>query len=410
MTGTEELRGNWRLLLACVVGLLFGTPFLPYLLSPLVAVFSKEFGWTLPDVVRLMPYQAAGMTLGLPLAGFLADRIAPRPLILTTMAILAALTICVPFAAGEGYATLCALFFVLGFLAAGLSGLYYTRVVGAVFQSARGFALGATLAGAGFAGFAAPLYAQAMVGRFGLEWVYQGAGLLMVLVAMPLVFLGLSKAPHPRGAHPKASSGPGVSLAEAARDPRLYLMLVPPLAFGLVASSLIVVIVPALRERGVDAGTAAVVASLYGVATVVGRLGGGWLLDRFRPALVGVGVFATAAICTLAFQSELALGAVVAVIAVGLVNGAEIDIMSFMTVRYFGIGHYGRIFGVAYAVFLGASMVGPFFAGGLMQQGGAGSLFLTTSVLLAFSSMALLVLARIEGRPLAGAAARPANP
>ena len=32
-------------------------------------------------------------------------------------------------------------------------------------------------------------------------------------------------------------------------------------------------------------------------------------------------------------------------VAAGFVNGAEIDLLSYMTVRYFGIRHYGRIFG-----------------------------------------------------------------
>lgn len=396
---SAELRNNWGLLVACVIGLLFGTPFIPYLLSPLAPVFNREFGWTVADVIRLMPYQAAGMTLGLPIAGVLADRITPRPLILTTMATLAMLTMCLPLAAREGYWSVCALFFLLGFLAAGLSGLYYSRVVGAVFDSARGFALGATLSGAGLAGFVAPLYAHATADSLGVQAVYQGAGLMMLLVAMPIVYFGLSNAPHPRGSATGPVRAPGISLAEAALDPRLYLMLAPPLAFGLVVSSLIVVIVPALLERGVDVGTAAVVASLYGVSTVLGRLGSGWLLDRFRPARVGVGVFAIAAIGTLAFQAEVAAGASVATIAVGLVNGAEVDIMSYMTIRYFGIGHYGRIFGIAYAVFLAGSMVGPFIAGSLMQHGGYALLYLAASGNFAFSALILLALARIEGEP-----------
>jgi len=405
-SSSAELRENWGLLFSCTIGLLFGTAFLPYLLSPLAAVFTEEFGWTLSDVIRLMPFQAAGMMLGLPIAGVLADRIAPRPLILTTIATLAVLSMCLPIAAQAGYWHMCTLFFVLGFLTSGLSGLYYTRVVGAVFNSARGFALGATLSGAGLAGFVAPLYAHAVVDRFGLQAVYQGAGLMMLLVALPIVFFGLTNAPHPRGSATGPARAAGLSLAEAARDRRLYLMLAPPLAFGLVVSSLIVVIVPALLDRGVDAGTAAMVASLYGISTVLGRLASGWLLDRFRPARVGVGIFALAAVGTLAFQTDAATGAIVATIAIGLVNGAEIDIMSYMTIRYFGIGHYGRIFGVAYAVFVGASMIGPFIAGGLLQHGGHAMLFLVTTLLFVTSALILLVLAGIEGEPFDA----PSNP
>jgi MFS family permease len=176
-------------------------------------------------------------------------------------------------------------------------------------------------------------------------------------------------------------------------------MLIPPLAFGLVVSSLIVDVVPALLDRGVGADTAAIVASLYGVSTVLGRLGGGWLLDRFPAARVGVGVFAIGAIGTLAFQVDITAGVVFAVIAAGLVNGAEIDIMSYMTIRYFGLGHYGRIFGTAYSMFMSAAVVGPLLTASLMQREDHALLFLIASGIFAFSALVLLALACIEGEP-----------
>lgn len=396
---SAELRSHWGLLLSCVMGLLLGTPFIPYLLSPLAVLFVKEYGWTLPDVIRLLAFQSAGMTLGLPVAGMLADRVAPRPLILATTATLAVLAMGIPVAARHGYLSLGVLFFVLGFLAAGLSGLYFARVVGAVFDSARGFALGATLSGAGLAGFVAPLYAHSIAARFDLAAVFFGAGSLMLLVSLPVIAIGLARAPHPTGVGTATVTARGMSFREAMRDRRLYLMLAPLLAFGLVVSSLLISIVPALLDRGVTAGTAAVVASLYGVATVAGRLGSGWLLDRFRPAPVGVGIFSIAAVGTLGFQTAGAPGAVVATLAAGIVNGAEIDLLSYMTVRYFGIRHYGRIFGFGYAFYMGASILGPFLAAGLMQRGGHALLYLAASGLFAFSALVLVALARIEGRP-----------
>jgi len=398
-SGSAELRQNRGLLAACTVGVLFGTPFISYLLSPLARIFTAEFGWSVADVIRIMSFQAAGMMLGLPFAGMMADRIAPRLLILATMTMLAALAMCLPIAAQAGYAWFGGLFFLLGFLTAGLSGLYFTRIVGAVFHSARGFAFGVTLSGAGIAGFLAPLYAHATATGFSWQAVFLGAGLMILLVAMPIAWFGLAKAPHPRHPAGKTERADGISLASAMRDPRLYLMMTPPLAFGLVVTSLVIDIVPALLDRGVDAGTAALVASLYGIATILGRLGSGWLLDRFRPARVGAGLFAIGAIGTLTFQSGGAEGAILAAIAAGMINGAEVDIMSYMTVRYFGLGHYGRIFGTAYSVFMGAAVIGPFITADLMQRGGHDLLFLTASGLFVFSMIVLLILARIEGEP-----------
>lgn len=394
-----ELRQNWVLLVSCVIGQIFGTAFITYLLSPLAHVFTSDLGWSLARIIQLTAYQAAGMTLGVPIAGLLADRLAPRPLILAAMAVLAAVVASLPIAARMGYGYFAGLHFLFGFLAAGLSGVYFTRVVGAAFDKARGFALGATLSGVGISGFIAPLYAHEVAARFDWQAVYHGFGVLMVAVAMPIVFVGLKKAAHPRGTAERPVRSPGASLAQAARDPRFYLMMVPPLALGLVISTLIVDIIPALIDRGVEAGTAARIASLYGVATVLGRLGGGWLLDRIRPARVGVGVFAVSALGTLGFQGDMTAGVVLATIAAGLVSGAEVDIMSYMTIRYFGLGHYGRIFGASYCAYMAAAMIGPFLTAGLMQRGDHALFFLCTSGVLALSALVLLALARIEGEP-----------
>jgi OFA family oxalate/formate antiporter-like MFS transporter len=48
---------------------------------------------------------------------------------------------------------------------------------------------------------------------------------------------------------------------------------------------------------------------------------------------------------------------------IGLATGAETDLVAYLTARYFGLRHYGRIYGVQYSVFALTSGIAPFTFG-----------------------------------------------
>jgi len=49
----------------------------------------------------------------------------------------------------------------------------------------------------------------------------------------------------------------------------------------------------------------------------------------------------------------------VAAVCLGLAAGAELDLLAFLTSRYFGVTHYGAIFGGIYAFFTVGSGLAP---------------------------------------------------
>jgi MFS family permease len=84
----------------------------------------------------------------------------------------------------------------------------------------------------------------------------------------------------------------------------------------------------------------------------------GLLVDRFFAPRIASAVllFAAAAFVALAFAGTAL--APVAAIGIGLALGAEVDVIGYLTSRYYGLVHYSGMFGVFYAVFtlgLGAS-------------------------------------------------------
>lgn len=403
LNGRQELARNWAVLGTCICGVMLGVAALPtYTLGLVAKSLEGALGWTITDVMTTLPFQAAGMTIGTPIAGYLSDRIHPRPLALFSSAILILAFLALPFAAQQGLGWFRAIYFLMGVLTAGTAGLLYARVVSGMFDAARGVALGLTLAGTGITTFLLPFYVNAIIPLWGWQAIYYGIAAILLLIAVPLLFFGLARAPMPgRKARTADLRHDGVPLGAALRDPRFHLMLASLVLLGSVIGSLLVDIVPALIDHGVTPAQAGRIASLLGISLIFGRIGCGWMLDRMRPGYVGLAIFLAAAAGTHAFTMGGIWGAMIAVIAIGLLNGAEIDLISFMVARYFGLRQYGRIFGFCYAAYMAMSIAGPFIGAALIRSGGHAMLFATASIVFLLAAACLGLLSRLEGRPAA---------
>jgi MFS family permease len=134
------------------------------------------------------------------------------------------------------------------------------------------------------------------------------------------------------------------------------------------ASALVVHMVPMLRDAGLDAAAAARVASVIGIGIILGRLLIGWLIDRvFAPRVAAV-IFAIAAGGCLMLAYGGAEQARPAAFMIGFALGAEVDLMAYLISRYFGLRHYGFLYGSIYAGFWVGIAGGPALAGRLFDQ------------------------------------------
>ena len=87
----------------------------------------------------------------------------------------------------------------------------------------------------------------------------------------------------------------------------------------------------------------------------------GYLLDRlWGPALAAVVIVLPVISClVLAGGVQSTPVMLVSVILVGFAAGAEFDMVAFLTARYFGLKHFGSLYGVLYAFFVSASGFAP---------------------------------------------------
>ena len=218
------------------------------------------------------------------------------------------------------------------------------------------FTLLELMLGMGLGAILLPSVAQRMVRAFGWRLSYSIFGLAILLIPLPIVALFLKERPEnlgllpdgPADVHPAAAAPGrvGLTLREALQTSEFWTMISALILVTASVHACFIHLPAILTDRGSTAQTAAFVSSLLGLGLFLGRVGCGYLLDHFFAprvaALVFSGVALGVAVITTAHSLWLAC---VAALLVGLGIGAEVDIIGYLTSRYFGLRSFGEIFG-----------------------------------------------------------------
>ena len=143
--------------------------------------------------------------------------------------------------------------------------------------------------------------------------------------------------------------------------------------FSCAYTGIVVNLVPLLRAKALDIGWAAAIAGLVGLFSIFGRLVTGHLLDRFPAPIIGTAVFALLipASALLGFGPPTFAVLALAVALVGLASGAELDIVTFMTARLFGLRQFASLYSVLIAFVSLSASSGPLLAGWLFDHTGS---------------------------------------
>jgi MFS family permease len=82
----------------------------------------------------------------------------------------------------------------------------------------------------------------------------------------------------------------------------------------------------------------------------------------------------------------------------GIANGAEFDILSYLISRYYGVKHFGGVFGAILAVSTVAVGCGPLLAAWVIEHaGGYDRLLLIIAPFFAASAVMMIGLPRLNG-------------
>lgn len=344
---------------ASIVGLAFGPSVIAVLaISPFIPPIEAEFGWSRVQVSLAVTIVSYMIVLVSPLQGFLVDRFGPRRVVLTSIPLFAAGLAAFYFQQNNLFAYY-ALWALIPLLSIGLWPLGYLTAVSRWFDRRLGLALGCANAGIGVGSTVVPLIITGLIAAYDWRTAFLGLAACVLFITWPTVYFFLRE-PSKTDAfakHRAAQAAFGVPFEEALRQPVFYVLNVAFFLLGVTATSLVTQQVPLLIESGWSATDAAYVASTFGFALLFARVFVGFVIDHLFAPLVMMLVSIGGALACVLYAVYPDAG-VVSAILLGLLLGAEFDVLAFLIKRYFGNVSYGRVYGVIFGVFYLGSGLG----------------------------------------------------
>lgn len=361
--GFEELRRHWRILPPSLLGIALCSVH-GYSLGVMIPSLEAEFGWPRAQISGGLLIISMIALVAAPLVGLAVDRIGPRRIALSGILVFCA-ALALLSTATPNIASWWALWILLAVGNMMILPTIWAKAINGFFDRDRGKALAIALCGTGLAASFVPSLTNWLVEHYGWRQAYVGLAAIGAVIAFPVAF-GLFR---PREASTvtdepaTALVGRGVTVREGFRTPSFLKLAAATVLYSVALCALTTNAVPVLLSRGMTPATAAALASFVGIGSVIGRLAGGLLLDRFdaaRVAAASVVMPIFAVLLLLYFPNDVAAGA--ACLIVGLSVGTEVDCCAYLAARHFGLKSFGTLFGAMNGMMLFGNGLAPVLA------------------------------------------------
>jgi MFS family permease len=394
---------RWLVVLALfVVTYGISTPLAAY--GVFLPVLAETFGWSRGAIatalsINLLLGGVAGFVIGA-----LADRHGPRVMLVVTVVLAGA-----AFALVATVGALWQLYLFVGLLGGvGMSSFYLLAAATVThwFDERRGLALALVLVGFNLGYISAGPLAAWLIGAVGWRTAYAllgcGCGLITLLAAVTVRMpreherAQLRRPVLGRGS---PAAAPSATLRAALADPRQWYLNVSWFLLGGLALMLSVHVVPFARDLGISLASASLALTAYGIGSVTGRVGAGFISDRlgtFTMIRAGYVLQILALSALLWVSSREALMAALVVFGVGF---AAADTMITKVIPdVFGLRAIGAIMGVLALGWRCGAALGPAVAGFVYDATGSYAIPFGAAPVAVVVSWGLFTLATRRGR------------
>jgi nitrate/nitrite transporter NarK len=345
-----EWRQHWKVVLAACVGMGVAST-IAYSGGLFIEPLEKEFGWSRAQIMSGHSIAATLAAICAPFMGILVDRKGPR-----RIGIAAVIIVCGALAlfslTGPNIWHWRALWLPLTLGIILVQPMVWTGAVTSLFSAGRGLALAVTLCGSSVASMIVPKLTETLILNLGWRMAWVGLAAFWLVLALPIIWLFFRGAvDQDRVAKANVQNEPARPRPSVWHSGiltwRFPVLLIAGVSIALVVVTLVVSVVPVLSASGIDRSDATWIAGLVGVTAIIGRLTIGTLLDRMDGRII-------AAICVMMPVIGIMLliqlpgsvaAASAAVLILGFALGAELDIVAYLTSRYFGRENFGFLFG-----------------------------------------------------------------
>ena len=392
-TAGQEWRTHWPLVMAATFGLSFGampTSTLGLFMQPL----KGEFGWSVSEMALGMTIFALITTPLTPFAGALVDRYGARAVGLPAIALTGLMFAAFAVIGGPLWHWF-AIWVLYSLASLGIRTPVWNSAVSASFSAGRGLAIAIVLSGMAVTQILAPTITHWLIEDYGWRTAYIGLGIGWGGLGFLLVLLFFHDARSRRGlaSARSTSDGPrelpgGLTLREALRNRRIQRIALAIFLQSIIGGAIAVHLVPLLVSGGLTRGEAAGLAGAMGAGSFIGKLLSGWLVDRYRIGLLPFAAFAMPGLgylLLLLVPGSFQISAL-AIFLVGLGGGAGLQITIYLTTRYAGVAHFGKIFGLISSLMGLAGGFGPLLGGLIFDATGSYTVLLPIAIPMAFTA------------------------
>src|SRR5579871_5274937 len=232
-----------------------------------------------------------------------------------------------------------------------------------MFQKRLGTAVAFVMVGAGLGAMILPAVAQAVVTHSGWRIAYVTLGGLALLLGLPLSWKYIVER-NVNHTEKSAVEHSGITWQQGARTFTFWIIVAVLFVSSISMNGAITHLSALLTDRGVTPGEAALCASILGGTSVLGRIGTGWLLDRFFGARVAflVSLITAGGIFLLAYAHSFVGGGISAAL-IGIGAGGEAAITPYLLTRYFGLRGFSTLYGLTWTFYAAAGASGPVILG-----------------------------------------------
>ncbi len=270
------------------------------------------------------------------------------------------------------------------------------------FQRRLGLALGIVSSGVGVGMLVVVPLCEHLIEAHGWREAFRVLAMICTAFTLPAALFLWWETPAHRPPAPRAAAalptGNSMTLREATRTAPFWLMVGTFFCGSLCSQSLHVHQVAFLVDHGISAMVAASVVGVVGVASIVGKTGGGWLSDRIERELVYIGgvsvLVASVGALLLVGAQPTPWGVYTYAVMLGIGYAVTAAIMPAMVADRFHGRHFGSILGVGLFGSAAGSAFGPWMSGYLHDLTGSYTLPFSIAALTGLLACAAGALAR----------------
>jgi len=367
---------------------------------------AAEMGWSYTQISLASSLRGLEAGLLAPVTGILVDRWGPRKLVFSGGILMAAGSYFLSTV--DSLAMFYAAYLII---ALGTSCCSYTVQMAAAanwFRRKMGLASGIMSAGVGFGGLIIPIMVYLIV-IYGWRTTMAliSAGTLVIVLPLSLLF---RRNPEDYGYYPDgdcevevnentkivstSTMESSVTFSQAKKSLTFWKIIISLVLLHTVVSALTVHIMPYLSSVGIARFKSGFVVTLYPIISIAGRIGAGWLGDRYgkKPVLatafflIGLGFF-----CLSYITESMTLILIPFVLLYSTGFGSAGALRPSLVREYFGRSHFGTILGCIMGMAMIGSMTGPTLTGWVYdKQGGYQGIWLIAAGI-SFASLFLIL-------------------